>query len=79
MRNDRWLGEAIRTNGAYKLDFDACMLEPFPILWSYCHSPLYRLSVHIERRLFSPILLHLHINHCPLVGVIEDDVDVQWR
>lgn len=54
------------------------MLQPLPILGSYCYCALDGLSIHVQRHLLSPVLLLLDIDHGPLIPIFEYNVDIDW-
>ncbi|KAL8303673.1 hypothetical protein RB597_004906 [Gaeumannomyces tritici] len=66
-------------DGADELHLDARVLQPLAVLGPHRHGALDRLAVHVERRLLAPVLVQLDVHHGPLVAVLEDDVDIDWR
>lgn len=68
----------VLTDSADELNFDAGMLEPLAIFGSDGNSSFDRLSIHVQGSLFPPILIQFDIHHRPVIGVLEDDVDIDW-
>ena len=59
-----------------ELHLDARVLEPLVVFRPYRDRPFDRLSIRVERCLLDPVLVELHVDRGPIVGVLEDDVDV---
>lgn len=68
-----------RTYRADELDLDAGVLQSLAVLWPDCDGALDRLAVHVQRGLLAAVLVQLHVDHCALVGILQDDVDVDGR
>lgn len=61
---------------ADELDLDARVLEAFAVLGPHRHGALDRLAVHVQRRLFTAVLVKLDIDHGAVIRLVEDNVDV---
>lgn len=66
----------VLTYCADELHLDAGVLEALAILGPYCDGALDRLAVHIQGRLLPPIFVELDVDHGALVGILEDDINV---
>lgn len=64
------------TYGTNKLDFDPRVFQSLAIFGSDRYCSLDGLSIHIQWGLLATILVELDINHGPVIGVLEDNVDV---
>lgn len=63
-------------DGADELHLDARVLEALAVLGADRHGALDGLAVHVEGGLFAAVLVELDVDHGPVVGIFEDDVDV---
>lgn len=52
------------------------MLEAFAVLGPHGDGALDRLAIHVQGRLFTAVLVELDVDHGAVVGLVEDDVDV---
>lgn len=68
-----------RTYRADELHLDARVLQPLAVLGPHRNGALDRLAVHVQRGLLAAVLVQLHVDHGALVGILEDDVDVDGR
>ena len=68
-----------RTYRADELDLDARVFQSLAILWPHCDCTLDRFTIHVQRGLLAAVLVQLHVDHCALVGILQDDVDVDGR
>lgn len=64
---------------AHELHLDARVLQPLAIFGSDSHGSSHTLAIEVEGRLFPPVLVELHVYRLPVVGVLENNVDVQRR
>jgi hypothetical protein len=55
------------------------VLQALAVLWPDCDGALDRLPVHVQRGLLAAVLVQLHVDHGALVGILQDDVDVDGR
>lgn len=66
------------TNQTDKLNFDPSVLQSPSILGSNRHGTFHRFPIEVQRCLFPPILVELDINSLTAVGVLQDDIDIDW-
>jgi hypothetical protein len=52
------------------------MLEPLAILGTNSDSAFNRLAIHKEGCLLATVLVELNIDHRTIIGVVEDNVDI---
>lgn len=64
------------TNCPNELHFYPRVLQSLAIFGSNGDCALHRLAIHVQRDLFFPVLVEFNIDHSPLIGVLQDDVDV---
>ena len=52
------------------------MFEALAIFRTHCDSTLDGFTIGVEKHFFPLVFLELHVDSRPVVGVLEDDVDV---
>lgn len=52
------------------------MLQALPVLGPDCNCALDGLAIHVQRGLFAAVFVEFDVDHLPVVGIVEDDVDV---
>lgn len=52
------------------------MLQALPVLRPDSNCALDGLAIHVQRCLFAAVFVELDVDHLPVVGIVEDDVDV---
>ena len=55
------------------------MFQPLAIFRSYSDASLHGLPIHVQRGLFSPALVELHVDHGPFVIILENYVYIDRR
>jgi hypothetical protein len=64
------------TDRANELNLDTRVLEALAIFGTDSDSSLHRLAIHVQRHLLAAVLVLLDIDHCPVIGILKHDVDV---
>ena len=64
------------TYGADEFHLDARVFEALAIFRTHSHGSLDGFAVSVEEDLFALVLVELHVDRRSVVGVFEDDVDV---
>lgn len=72
-------GESFEWSSTYcanELHLNSGVLEALAILWPHGDGALDRFPVHVQGCLLAPVLVELDVDHGTVVGVLEDDVNV---